>query len=543
MPTPQALFLSAVFSILSRHLAPGAITCLAGLTTFIPASASLNLTQNPEETDKRAARTLVHWVPAESAHRSLPSKVFLHYERHGKVIEVRTQSRNSGSIPTKAWDDLCYPVRGLGPSPRKEKVFPQMVYLSDKSGMFLAFADETSTDPIPLGEIRFQWVRTGVLDLQTTFDPIGLSSIRSVAGTNNPDLNGSGLVSVFSQWFCTERHRKLQIDPYSWVLPGTYRMQLQSPYHLPQEISIDIEAGKTHTIEVHLKTPEGLTAHGRVTLPPGRHYDEIECLDVNLLSSFGSRARAKQVTRRPGRKGRMICNVGEPAVQPISWSIDKGQWIGRFQFPNVPIGWHRMYTRASVWNVNSNYLVRHDGSVEILLDLYQQTSGPGWGVDLAPAKGDAPPNPVPYGARPRQLYRWNADDSTSLLLEFNGSHGFVLGEGVPLPERWVLYVADHLPIYGDSQSFKEVGPDRFIATLQPQSGWGTTILATNLDDSPAVGAEVIVDGKVVALTDSNGHAIIERESRPKQVALRLGKRKAVQSDYAPHTPFLRLRLR
>ena len=249
------------------------------------------------------------------------------------------------------------------------------------------------------------------------------------------------------EWFCTVRHHQYQIDPYRWIIPGTYRMQLESRFHLPQEIGLTIEGGKTQVVKAHLKNPEGITAHGRVTLPPGRHFDEIEFLTVDLLSSFAFRARIRQRTQRPGRVGMAFCNTGEPRTRSIDWSMNKGRWVGRFEIPNVPIGKHRLFANAWVWNVSSNYSVQHDGSVAIMIDLSQQTSGPGWGFDLVLAQDTALPDYSPYYSGSRKLYRWNPDGSADLLLEFNGSHGLVSGQGVPLPGKWVLQIPGHVPVY------------------------------------------------------------------------------------------------
>ena len=61
-----------------------------------------------------------------------------------------------------------------------------------RRGRFLAFVDEELTEPMPLEEIPFRWVRTGNLDLQTTFDPICLSNTRAYPSVRNPDLDGVG---------------------------------------------------------------------------------------------------------------------------------------------------------------------------------------------------------------------------------------------------------------------------------------------------------------------------------------------------------------
>ncbi len=98
-------------------------------------------------------------------------------------------------------------------------------------------------------------------------------------------------------------------------------------------------------------------------------------------------------------------------------------------------------------------------------------------------------------------------------------------------------------VYGTAESFEQVGPDRSIATIQPQKGWGATMIATYYDGSPVVGAEVILDGKVVARTNSDGRANVQREVFPNQITLKFEGQVGRHSRHTPDNAILRFGFR
>jgi RNA polymerase sigma-70 factor (ECF subfamily) len=280
-----------------------------------------------------------------------------------------------------------------------------------------------------------------------------------------------------------------------WAPAADYRLAIEPSRHEPEARDVRVRALETQEVDVRLRARAiAGDVRGRIVSSTGTYANPC----FVLLDGRGP---------------------GTPDMnRELEWFEEDGRMVGAFAFEDLPTGEYvvSVLSMLDKYPWSPSKLTVRPPATELLFEVADDLPTAHVTFEVVDAETGEPVEPFTLS--------YSANGAGSIAIGGLGASGPHLADFPDGGElMWVVVAEGYASAFGDEADF-DLGPGGAPLVRVPlRRGWSARITAVRADThAPVAGAEIELDGEVVARTDEDGRATVTAAKAPTRVLVRAG---------------------